>query len=99
MSEADFQRRITDLCDFLKLRWFHSGDSRRDSCAGFPDLLIVGPAGMILAEIKKETGKVTNEQWEWLDALTDAGQEIHVWKPSGWPEVERRLRALAKGST
>jgi len=95
ITEAQFQRRVTDLCDWLGLRWFHSGDSRRDSCAGYPDLTIVGPCGTLFAELKTQRGRVTPEQAAWLDALTDAGQRIRVWRPSDWDEVEATLKALA----
>ena len=51
MTEAQWQSRVTDYCDLRRLRWFHSGDSRRDSCAGFPDLVIVGPGGVVFLEL------------------------------------------------
>lgn len=96
MTEADYQKRITDLCDWLGLRWFHSGDSRRDSCAGYPDLTIVGPGGLIFAELKTERGRVTDDQFDWLGALS-AHQPALVWRPSDWPLVEATLKELAKG--
>lgn len=51
MNEADFQRRVTDYCDHLGLKWHHETDSRR-SKAGFPDLVIVGPGGVVFLELK-----------------------------------------------
>lgn len=94
MSEADWQSRITDYCDRLGLKWFHSGDSRRDSCAGFPDLVIVGKA-VVIVELKRETGKVSSEQIDWLRSLRAAGAEVHIWRPSQWSAVATRLRVLA----
>lgn len=95
MRERDFQRRITDLCNWLNLRWYHPNDSRRDK-PGFPDLVIVGPAGLLFAEVKTDTGVVRDEQTAWLFGLQLAGAEAHVWRPRDWPEVESRLRALAQ---
>lgn len=95
MNEAAYQRRITDFCDYLKLRWFHSGDSRRDSCAGFPDLVICGPGGLVFAELKSEQGKVSAEQFAWLDDLNQHAP-AHVWWPSDWTLVEATLRELAR---
>jgi hypothetical protein len=94
MSEADWQKRITDYCDHLRLRWHHEVDSRR-SKSGFPDLVIVGRR-VLFAELKRENdSKVTPEQADWLRDLRDAGVEVHVWRPSDWPYVARRLRVLA----
>ena len=95
MNEAAFQRRITDFCDYLHLRWFHSGDSRRDSCAGFPDLVICGPGGLVFAEVKAESGKVSAEQFAWLDDLNQHAPAV-VWRPSSWTLVEATLRELAR---
>ena len=93
MREADFQARVTSLCDWLRLRWHHETDSRR-SKAGFPDLVIVGNR-VIFAELKTETGRLRVEQAEWVNRLRLAGAEVHIWRPSDWPEIEQRLKALA----
>lgn len=95
ISEAAFQRRILDMCDWLGLLAFHSGDSRRDNSAGYPDLHIVGPMGQVMAELKKEGGRVSAAQTKWLLALELAGVECHVWRPADWEQIETRLRDLA----
>lgn len=95
MTEAQFQSRVTDYCDLRRLRWFHSGDSRRDSCAGFPDLVICGPGGVVFLELKRESGRVKPEQQAWLDALRNAGQDALVVRPSHWEDVRALLDALA----
>lgn len=94
MNEAQWQQRITDFCDVLRLMWYHVPDSRRSN-AGFPDLVIVGPRGMLYAELKAQNGRVTKDQHRWLDGLENAGAEVHVWRPSQWREVERRLLEIA----
>jgi hypothetical protein len=94
MSEADWQLRITDLCDLLDLKWHHETDSRK-SKSGFPDLVICGPRGVIFAELKSEQGKVTKAQQEWVDALRASGATAYVWRPSGWPMVYYTLHDLA----
>lgn len=96
MSEADWQKRITDYCDLLHLKWHHEVDSRK-SKSGWPDLVIAGPAAVIFAELKTDTGKVSPEQTEWLERLTNAGAFVFVWRPKHWPDVEQMLRRLAKG--
>lgn len=94
MNEAQWQQRITDLCDVLRLMWYHNPDSRRSN-AGFPDLVIVGPRGMLYAELKAQHGKVTKDQRRWLDLLEHNGAEVHVWRPSDWRQVELRLLEIA----
>lgn len=95
MTEAQLQQRITDLCDWLKLTWHHETDSRR-SKAGFPDLVIVGNR-VLFVELKSQSGRLSRQQAEWINVLRGAGVEVHVWRPSDWPEIRVRLRVLAEG--
>ena len=91
MSEAQWQRKVRDLCELYG--WgpiYHTHDSRR-SDAGFPDLTMVKGDRLVFAELKKETGKLTPEQRVWLAALVAAGQEATVWRPSDLPRVIRTL--------
>ena len=90
-----FQIRVIELARWLRLRVFHSGDSRRDLCAGFPDLFILGPDGSAFAELKTSTGRVRPEQTAWLNALRDAGHDAYLWRPEDWPEVNKVLHRLA----
>ena len=48
-------------------------------------------------ELKKQRGKVTADQQEWLDALTADGMDADVWRPSDLlsGRVARELAALA----
>lgn len=93
MSEADFQQRITDLCDWLHLRWHHETDSRR-SRAGFPDLVIVGYR-TIWVELKSDKGKLSFDQRGWLDDLRESGQEVYLWRPQDWEGARKVLFDLA----
>lgn len=93
MSEADYQKRITDYCDLLGLKWHHETDSRKTK-SGWPDLVIAGPGAVIFAELKKQNGRVSASQQEWLDKLSGAGARVYVWRPSDWEQVEKTLRNL-----
>lgn len=95
LSEKVFQIRVIETCRWLRLRVFHSGDSRRDLCAGFPDLVIVGPTGAAFIELKTETGKVRPEQTAWITALKASGQRAEVWRPRDWHHIQRTLHDLA----
>jgi hypothetical protein len=95
ISEGAYQQRITDLCDLLGLRWFHSGDSRRDSCKGYPDLTIAGLGGVLWLEVKKENGRTSSHQSDWMTMLNVSGQRAFIVRPSDWHKVEYLLRELA----
>lgn len=82
MTEHELDKNIRQLCKDLGLRAYHTHDSRR-SPAGFPDLVIVGPNGVIYAELKSMTGKLRPEQAEWRDDLITAGQTWLLWRPDG----------------
>lgn len=94
LTEEQFLARVTALCDWLHLLWYHTRDSRR-SPSGFPDLVIVGPTRVIYAELKSEKGRTTARQKDWLAGLQAAGQAAHVWRPSDWEWVQQELFNLA----
>jgi hypothetical protein len=96
MTEAQFQQRITDYCDWRRLKWHHETDSRK-SKKGFPDLVIAGPGKIIFAELKSAKGRVTREQQEWIEAVRWAGITAYVWRPDDWPEVKAVLDWVARG--
>jgi len=104
MSEAEFQQRVTDLCDTLGLTWAHfrpavekSGkwSTPMSGRKGFPDLVIAGPGGVLFVELKTDTGRLSHDQQHWLDELHDGGSECHVWRPRKWPMIQKRLTEIA----
>jgi hypothetical protein len=99
MSEAQLMRSILELTRWLGLLAFHSGDSRRDSCAGFPDLVIAGRGGVIYREAKTATGRLRPEQMDWISILALAGADVAVWRPVDLSSgvIEKELKKLAKG--
>lgn len=84
MSEKDFQTGVLKLALFhgFKLR-YHVFDSRR-SAPGFPDLVLVNPrTGRVLwRELKKNSGRVSPDQREWLEGLAACGMDAGVWRPN-----------------
>jgi len=52
------------------------------SAKGFPDLVMVRPPRLIVAELKSDAGKVRPEQLEWLDDLRSCGVEVYLWRPA-----------------
>jgi hypothetical protein len=74
--DAHVRRLMKDL----NLRSYHTRDSR-GSARGYPDWTITGKR-VLFRELKSQRGRVTAEQQEWLDALTAAGEDAKVWRPS-----------------
>lgn len=99
LTERVFQVRVVEMCRLLRLRVFHSGDSRRDLCAGFPDLTIVGVEGrgVVFAELKTDRGAVRPEQRTWIALLAASGPDVRaeVWRPRDWSHINRVLFDLA----
>ena len=80
MSERDLDSHIRKLTDLYHWRRYHTFRADR-SPAGFPDLCLVRPPHLIFAELKREEGKPTPLQIEWLDDLARAGQHVFLWMP------------------
>ena len=55
--------------------------------AGFPDLVLVKPGHCIVAELKRDGGRVSEEQRVWLQAFEAAGIPAYTWRPLDWDEV------------
>ncbi|WP_309080292.1 VRR-NUC domain-containing protein [Zhihengliuella sp.] len=85
-SEEKFQQEVLALAKATGwgLR-YHTHDSRR-SAAGFPDLVLVDPVrGRVLfRELKREKGKLTPDQVQWVTGLRAAGVDAGTWRPSDW---------------
>jgi hypothetical protein len=91
VSEAAFMAQVFQFAAFHHWMYFHTHDSRH-SASGFPDVVFVRER-VIWAELKRESGRVSPEQKGWLDRLQAAGQEVYLWRPSMWGEIEAVLGA------
>ena len=83
MREDALQAQVEQIARSLGWLVYHTHDSRR-SAAGFPDVVAVHPrrGRIVWAELKSGKGRVSDAQHEWLDALTEAGAEVYVWRPA-----------------
>jgi hypothetical protein len=96
MTEAELLEHIKAACRWLRVLAYHTRDSR-GSDPGFPDLVLAGPGGFAIWELKSETGRLTPAQGIWIRQLRDAGVDVEIRRPNQWPEViMRELRALAR---
>ena len=90
ISEKEFQTTVIQYAQRLGYLVFHTYDSRR-SQRGFPDLVMVREGRLVVAELKRETGRTKPEQAEWLRLLRSAGVEAYIWRPSQWDAIESVL--------
>ena len=102
VNENDFQQQVIELAQYLGYRVAHFRGvrvQRKDDSvyyqtpvqadgAGWPDLVLVRRSRIVYAELKSETGRLSPEQDEWLEALAAAGGECWVWRPSDWQEIQ-----------
>jgi hypothetical protein len=99
MTEAELQTAVTDLAESLGLAALHVRDVRREHRAwkGFPDLLIVGPAGLLFRELKPAGGQLRAAQKQWAWRLKQARQDAGEWRPADWRSgrIAAELAAIA----
>lgn len=81
MSEDELMENVRALCKDLRLYVFHVRDSRRSWGPGFPDLVILGPRGILYRECKNARNTLSPEQRAWGSILTRAGANWSTWRP------------------
>jgi hypothetical protein len=96
MSEREWSHYVVNLAGYGNWIHYHTYDSRRSN-PGFPDLVLVRPPELIVAELKAERGKLSDAQKYWLEALEQCGVEVYVWRPTDELEVRNRLRRKPHG--
>ena len=93
ISEAELQRDVEHLLSLTGWKYWHAWSSIH-SVAGWPDLFCVRGKELLAIELKRENGTVTTAQWDWLEALAEAGVSTYIWRPSDWLDgtIEKALR-------
>jgi hypothetical protein len=102
LTEAEFQRQVTDLAEILGWTWVHHRPAQtahgwRTPVSGplgkgWPDLIMSRGPRLLACELKAQGKKPTPEQVSVLTVLRDAGVETHVWQPSDFDEIQAALR-------
>ena len=108
ITEDDLKRTVIDMCRSLGLLVAHFRPAQirpgvwvtpvEADGAGFPDMVIVGPGGVLFWELKSATGSASADQTRWLSALRDAGAMAWVVRPRDLRagHIEAALKQLAK---
>lgn len=91
ITERRFQAQIIAYATLMNWRYYHTHNSK-NSPKGFPDLVLIRRPRVVWAEIKAQRTRVTDDQHAWLEELRASGQEVFVWRPSDWRQVETILR-------
>ena len=71
---------------------------KTDGLAGMPDLILIGQRGqgIIWAELKTRTGRLSDVQEHRITQLLENGQEVHVWRPTDVDAIVKRLSTRVK---
>ena len=105
-SERSFQSSVVQYAEMMGWRVWHDRATnvprRCPNCGatpriirnpgGLPDLILVRRPRVVWVELKSERGRLTDDQAVWLRDLRASEQEVYLWRPSMWQEVEQVLR-------
>ena len=92
ITEKQWLAQVVELAGVFGWEHYHPWLSVH-SARGWPDIALVRPPRLILAELKAEKGKTTPAQDRWLELLARCpGIEVFVWRPSDFDRVVEVLR-------
>ena len=104
MTENELLTCVIDLAHLYSWRVLHIRPARTEKGyrtplqgdgVGWPDIFAVRDERIVVAELKSDRGRVTDEQQKWLTALSYALQaNTYVWTPAEW-ENGTILRTLS----
>lgn len=80
LTEKEWAAQVKQLVDATGWNGaYHTFDSRR-SASGFPDLVLVRER-VVYLELKREAGRLSPAQRQWIGWLIAAGAEVYVARP------------------
>jgi len=103
-SEAIFQEQVIQVAatcgwDCHHIRPGKYGNHyKTDGLKGMPDLILIGQRGqgIIFAELKTRTGKLSPAQEARIVQLLNNGVEVYVWRPADIDRIASRLSTRVK---
>lgn len=85
---------------FIKSGWRvqHANITSLNDTPGWPDLVVAHPLCRVLqhAEVKTDSGRLSEEQRVWAEVLWATGHPVQVWRPRDWPVI---LQMAESGDT
>ena len=93
MTENNLQESVRAVAKAFGWLHYHTHNSK-GSEPGFPDSVLVRGDRIVFAELKSDTGMLTDPQREWLAKLHNVGVETYTWRPADWQNgtIEEALR-------
>jgi len=96
ITEKEFLGQIKDLANLMGWAFYHPFLSKWSE-RGWPDVVLVRPPRMILAELKTDTSKLTKYQARWLWMLRKIkGIEVYIWRPRHLEHIAQILAGEVK---
>lgn len=104
LTEVQFSRQVTDLAELFSWRWVHFRPAMTQRGwrtpvqgslgKGWPDLFLARQRDhrVMVAELKTDAGKVSDEQRDVLNLLAWCGLEWHIWRPADFDKIAEVLR-------
>jgi len=97
ISENELQENILDIAKTFGWRRAHFRPARtkygwrtpvQADGKGFPDLVLVKPPRLVIAEVKRQKTDPNEYQREWLNDFAGVPcVEVYTWKPSDWEDI------------
>lgn len=82
MKENTLEENVRKACNYFGLLRYHTYRSTK-SPAGFPDDVIIGK-WVMFRELKRQNGKLSPYQRQWIEGLTATGADVDIWRPADW---------------
>lgn len=98
MLEREWQKQVIDLAVAHGWKYFHTSPKQvragswRSDGKGFPDLVLAHwKHGIIFAELKSDSGRLSDDQKDWAVTLVNH-TTYRVWRPKDFEEVVEMLQ-------
>lgn len=100
--EGEFQGQVIKLARLFGWRVAHFRPAKTSKGwrtpvsadgKGFPDLIVAKAPKLIVAELKTDRGKTSDDQDAWLEAFgrTTKLRLVCVWRPRDWSDIESAI--------
>lgn len=100
VTGTELIRLIMSHVQLVRVLAYHHPDSRllpAGAARGFPDLVMVGPGGVLFREVKGDYDTLSPNQRLWGRRLRFAGADWAEWRPCDWRSgrIRAEIRRIA----